>query len=245
MPEGFRSVSATQEAIPGWDQEAVRAASVVVVGVGGLGSWAALALAKAGYGRLDLVDPDPVESSNLNRQFFGRRDVYKIKGPAAARRIAREGFLGGEVHGHPLFLAEFLERYPSLRPSAVVVAVDRRSARHQAASWCLEVGVPLICAAVGRDGDGFYVFVQEPGGACLGCYLGSALTTERRSPCPGDPAILDTLLVTAGHVAYAVGTVVTARARRWNLLRASLASGVVHAHVIPRRPDCSVCGDGE
>ncbi|NBS96423.1 MAG: tRNA threonylcarbamoyladenosine dehydratase, partial [Betaproteobacteria bacterium] len=46
----------------------LRSAHVVVVGLGGVGSWAAEALARSGIGRLTLVDLDHVAQSNLNRQ---------------------------------------------------------------------------------------------------------------------------------------------------------------------------------
>ena len=44
------------------------AAHVVVVGIGGVGSWAAEALARSGVGRLTLIDLDHVAESNINRQ---------------------------------------------------------------------------------------------------------------------------------------------------------------------------------
>ena len=46
----------------------IRAAHVMVVGIGGVGSWAAEALARSGVGRLTLVDLDHVSESNINRQ---------------------------------------------------------------------------------------------------------------------------------------------------------------------------------
>src|SRR6476660_8265866 len=46
----------------------IRSAHVVVVGVGGVGSWAAEALARSGVGALTLVDLDHVSESNINRQ---------------------------------------------------------------------------------------------------------------------------------------------------------------------------------
>jgi molybdopterin/thiamine biosynthesis adenylyltransferase len=64
--------------------------SALVIGAGGLGGPALLALASAGVGRLVLLDDDSVESSNLNRQpLFAEADVGQRKATAAARRLAR------------------------------------------------------------------------------------------------------------------------------------------------------------
>ena len=83
-------------------QQRLEQASVVVLGVGGLGCWAAYALASAGVGRLVVVDGDRVELINLNRQIlFGADDLGRPKATAAAERLR------------------------AYAPSAEVVAVDR------------------------------------------------------------------------------------------------------------------------
>ena len=62
--------------------------SVAVLGVGGLGTWAAAALAQSGVGHLILVDDDDVDDSNLNRQvLFAESDLGRPKVDAAARRL--------------------------------------------------------------------------------------------------------------------------------------------------------------
>ena len=53
--------------------------SVGIAGIGGLGSNAAIALTRAGVGRLVLVDFDFVEKNNLNRQYFFLDQVGKLK----------------------------------------------------------------------------------------------------------------------------------------------------------------------
>jgi molybdopterin/thiamine biosynthesis adenylyltransferase len=73
----------------GWDtQLLLRQARVVVVGIGGVGSAAALALVLSGVGRVHCVDPDAVEWSNLNRQIlFTEQDVGRLKVEAALERL--------------------------------------------------------------------------------------------------------------------------------------------------------------
>src|SRR5947208_11862135 len=70
-------------------QRRLKAARVLLVGAGGLGSPAALYLAAAGVGHLGLVDFDVVEFSNLQRQILhGTSDVGRPKLDSAADRIA-------------------------------------------------------------------------------------------------------------------------------------------------------------
>ena len=71
-------------------QERLRGASVAIVGLGGLGSPAAMYLAAAGVGTLGLIDGDRVELSNLQRQvLYGDEDVGQPKVEVAARRLNR------------------------------------------------------------------------------------------------------------------------------------------------------------
>lgn len=63
--------------------------SVAIAGCGGLGSNAAIALARIGIGELILVDFDRVELSNLNRQYFFRDQIGQFKAIALAENIKR------------------------------------------------------------------------------------------------------------------------------------------------------------
>ena len=67
---------------------ALRKAHVCVVGIGGVGSWAAEALARTGVGRITLIDLDMVAESNTNRQIHALGDIYgKAKVDAMAERL--------------------------------------------------------------------------------------------------------------------------------------------------------------
>ena len=70
-------------------QERLKAASVLLIGAGGLGSPAGLYLAAAGVGRLGLVDFDHVDESNLQRQvLYGQSDIGRPKLAAAWDRLS-------------------------------------------------------------------------------------------------------------------------------------------------------------
>ncbi|MQA88388.1 MAG: ThiF family adenylyltransferase [Streptosporangiales bacterium] len=86
----FRWLDLTPRANSWEPQLALRRARVTVVGVGGTGGIAALALAASGVGRLHCVDHDTVELSNLNRQvLYGEEDIGLPKVEAAVRRLRR------------------------------------------------------------------------------------------------------------------------------------------------------------
>ncbi len=73
---------------PSAAQARLSGASVLMLGLGGLGSWATLALAACGVGRIVGVDGDRVELSNLNRQvLYGEADVGRLKAEAAREAV--------------------------------------------------------------------------------------------------------------------------------------------------------------
>lgn len=74
--------NALQKGLDAKQRQLLRQAHVAIVGLGGLGSNAAVWLARLGVGRLTLIDFDKVELSNLNRQYYFLQDVGKYKASA-------------------------------------------------------------------------------------------------------------------------------------------------------------------
>ena len=129
----------------------IRAAHVAVVGVGGVGSWAAEALARSGVGRLTLIDLDHVAESNINRQVHALTEtVGQAKVQAMRDRIAQI---------HPACsvgcVEDFVDstNWPGLLPSAVdavIDACDQVRAKTSMAQWARNSGKPFI--SVGAAG---------------------------------------------------------------------------------------------
>ena len=125
----------------------IRAAHVAVVGIGGVGSWAAEALARSGVGRLTLVDLDHIAESNINRQIHALdATLGQAKVQAMRERIAQI---------NPACVVtcveEFVEpgNWPALLPQpvdAVIDACDQVRAKTAMAAWALKHKMVFISA---------------------------------------------------------------------------------------------------
>jgi tRNA A37 threonylcarbamoyladenosine dehydratase len=133
----------------------LRAARVAVVGVGGVGSWAAEALARSGVAGLVLVDYDQVAESNVNRQVQALgRTLGQAKVQALRERIAdihpacRVDAVEAFVEPGAGAAAPGQGNWPGLLPGgvdAVVDACDQVRAKLELAHWSRTSRVPLVC----------------------------------------------------------------------------------------------------
>lgn len=132
----------------------IRAAHVVVVGLGGVGSWAAEALARSGVARLTLIDLDHIAESNINRQIHALDNTLgQAKVQAMRERIA---------HIHPGCQVEGIEEFvdaanwpliAGLQGServSVIDACDQVRAKTAMAAWAINNKINLI--SVGAAG---------------------------------------------------------------------------------------------
>jgi tRNA threonylcarbamoyladenosine dehydratase len=130
---------------------AIRAAHVAVVGIGGVGSWAAEALARSAVGELTLIDLDHVAESNINRQIHALdATIGQAKVRAMRERIAQIN-PGCVVHEVDDFVEP--DNWPRLLPpgvTAVIDACDQVKAKTAMAAWALETRMPFVsCGAAG------------------------------------------------------------------------------------------------
>lgn len=123
----------------------IAAAHVVVVGIGGVGSWAAEALARTAVGHITLIDLDHIAESNINRQIHALdSSLGQAKVEAMRERIASYNPLC-QVH----VIDEFVEpeNWLQLVPAdvtAVIDACDNMAAKLTMAVWARRSKVPFI-----------------------------------------------------------------------------------------------------
>ena len=161
-------------------QERLAESTVLVAGVGGVGSAAALYLAAAGVGRLILVDRDAVEESNLNRQvLYEEGDVGRSKVRVAAERLRR---LNPDIRVEPYELDVRSEAIEALVEEADVVldCLDNWESRLRLDECAWRHAKPLVHGGV--DGWSGVVTVVLPGSTpCLRCIAAGLGGGRRRS----------------------------------------------------------------
>ncbi len=150
-------------------QRRLRGSSVLIVGLGALGTHSATALARAGIGRLWLCDRDLVDLGNLQRQvLFTEQDAAEEapKAVAAARALRTAN---SEIEIVPYVAhcdRHFLDALPAA-PDLVLDGTDNFPTRYLLNDWCRKAKVPWIYAgAVGSEGAAMSVTSRGP---CLRC----------------------------------------------------------------------------
>lgn len=127
--------------------ERLRGAQVCVVGIGGVGSWAAEALARSSVGAITLIDLDMVAESNTNRQIHALGDIYgKAKVDAMAERILAINpecrISTVEDFVTPENVAELIDG----RFDAVIDAIDQVKAKAAMIAYCRRQKLPIVTA---------------------------------------------------------------------------------------------------
>jgi adenylyltransferase/sulfurtransferase len=213
---------------------------VLVVGLGGLGCPALLALAHAGVGTLGLCDDDEVDATNLHRQIlYGEGDIGMHKVDAAARALAaiapRVELRPFHTRLLPATAADLVRGW-----DVVLEGADNFATKFLAADACAAAGVPVVHAssvrwvgtalAVGARGRPCYrcLFEDVPEGDAPNCAEAGVM-----GPVVGLTAAAQVDLALALLDGSAVGgTLVTIDGK----------SGTLRRRTVPPRVDCPLCG---
>jgi len=225
-------------------QEKIAAASVLVIGVGGLGSPAALYLAAAGVGRLGLVDSDTVERSNLQRQILhATPDLGRPKVLSAAEKLAA---LNPEVRIEPRQVVVTAETIRNLIRgyNFVISATDNFQSKYLINDACLLEGIPFSHGGIVRTyGQTLTVLPRRT--ACFRCLFAE----------PPPRGIMQSASAAGvlGPAAGILGTIQATEALKYltgmgdlltdTLLTLNAANMDFQKIRLNRNRDCPVCGD--
>lgn len=127
--------------------ERFRHAHIAIVGLGGVGSWAAEALARSGIGALTLIDMDDICVSNTNRQLHALAGQYgRTKTDAMAERL-RAINPEADIRVHFGFLnTKNVNELITQEMSGVIDAIDSVKAKAALIAHCQRRKIPLVCA---------------------------------------------------------------------------------------------------
>lgn len=235
-------------------QERLRLSSVAIIGCGALGSALAGLLARAGIGRLRIVDRDFVEASNLQRQtLFEEADAQELlpKAVAAERRLR---LINSDVEVQGIVGDLTPENAEELLADSELLldGTDNFETRFLMNDYAVKNGVPWIYAAV-VSSHGLTMPVHPGESACLACLVEDGESLEDGSDGveqrPNDPTC-DTVgvLGTAAVVIASLEATSAIRillgkseARDARLVTADVWAGRFQSLRVPRREDCRAC----
>jgi adenylyltransferase/sulfurtransferase len=231
--------------LPGFNeagQRRLRAARVLIVGLGGLGSPVAMYLAAAGVGELLLADFDAVDLSNLQRQILHtteRVGASKVDSAQAALTA-----LNPDVSLVPVKGALNADQLAELAGQVDLVCdcSDNFATREAVNTACVAAGIPLVSGAAVRTEGQIACFSGRPGEPCYRClypdFSEGGETCAREGVLAPVVGIIGSLQATEGiKILAGLGEplfgrllLLDALTMEWRSLR------------IPADPDCAVCG---
>lgn len=221
-------------------QKRLKAAKVLLVGAGGLGSAAAYYLAAAGIGTLGIVDGDRVEMTNLNRQILhDPLQIGKLKVSSARATLA--------TFNHSLNIATYPTRIEALQELTQIMSeydlaidcTDNFATRFLINDACLQAQKPWIYGAIsGFEGQAMTIV---PGrGPCYRClYVSPPSSSQTLTPVIGvSPGIIG-IIQAAEALKYILrkGRLLTGRLLYMDLLEMTWSEFTVQ-----RNMNCQSCG---
>jgi molybdopterin/thiamine biosynthesis adenylyltransferase/rhodanese-related sulfurtransferase len=226
-------------------QERLKAARILCVGAGGLGSPVLMHLAAAGIGRLGIVDADTVDESNLQRQLlFGTSDVGRKKVEAAAARLRdlnpHINIVAHEARFTRDNAKELIDDYDVL-----IDGTDNFQTRYLCNDAAVMAGKPNVHGAVQRFEGQVSVFAPHLGGPCYRCLFpqppphGTVPSCAEAGVLGVLPGFIGLLQATeALKLVTGLGQPLIGR-----LLHVDALTMRFREIKLRRDPDCALCGD--
>ncbi|CAN5668621.1 molybdopterin-synthase adenylyltransferase MoeB [soil metagenome] len=226
-------------------QQKLKAARVLCIGAGGLGSPVTMYLAAAGVGTLGIVDADVVEESNLQRQLLhGTRDLGRLKLDSARDRLLDIN-PHVQVEGHAVRFTsanamELVSRY-----DVVIDGTDNFPTRYLSNDVCVFLKKPNIYGSILRFEGQCSVFAPHLGAPCYRCM----------SPHPPKPGLVPSCAEggVLGVLPGLIGTMQATEAIKLitgigepllgRLLHVDTLSMKFRTFNLRRDPECPVCGE--
>ena len=126
--------------------ERLEKARVAVFGIGGVGGYTVEALARAGIGRLDLIDSDTVGLSNLNRQLLATHSTVGMLKVEAAKQRILDINPRAVVRTYPVFYTpETADQFDFTQYDYIVDAIDTVTGKLALVERAAAAGTPIIC----------------------------------------------------------------------------------------------------
>lgn len=223
----------------------LKQSKVCLLGVGGLGSPAAMQLAAIGVGHLRIVDRDIVELTNLHRQhLYGVEDIDYPKVEAAAKRLHQ---LNPYIKVEPLPISVNKETVEKLVKDmdVVVDGLDNMKARYAVNRACIKYKVPYVFgAAITTTGNVSTIMPGET--ACLECFYGNL--NDKNLPKCGvvgvHPSVIN--IIASIEVSEAIRIITGRKPRLVNkLLYFDLDELELNEIGLSKVKKCPVCGDNQ
>lgn len=224
----------------GAGQNKLKAASVAVIGAGGVGSGAIPALAAAGIGKLTIIDNDVVDRSNLQRQPIFRDD--QVGGQKA--QLAAAFAIGINPHVEAVARERRIDASNAADllggHDLVLDGSDNFATRLAVSDACVALAIPLVSAAAVQFQGQVGLFRGRP---CFRCFVGDAFDSDECDNC-AELGVLGALTLTIGGFAALLAIRAIAGpaddAGTLHLLDADRLAW--RAIVLPADPGCRTCG---
>ncbi|MCB6178999.1 molybdopterin-synthase adenylyltransferase MoeB [Rhodobacter sp. Har01] len=231
--------------IGGPGQKRLKAAKVLVVGAGGLGSPALLYLAAAGVGRIGVIDPDTVEGSNLQRQIIHadeRIGMPKVFSAEAAMK-ALNPFVEVRPY-HRRFQDDIAEALVA-EYDLVLDGTDNFGTRYLVNRTCAKLAKPLVAGAITQWEGQLSVWDPARGAPCYECVFpvrpapGMVPTCAEAGVAAPLPGIIGTMMaMEAVKLITGAGEPLRGRLMIHDALYAE-----TRVIGVQKRPGCPVCGE--